>query len=225
MNEGTSAGAARIRVLLAEDHTMVRAGVRSLLEGAGIQVVGEAADGREAVKLAAELRPDVVVVDVAMPNLNGIEATRQLRNDSPRVAVIVLSMHGHRQYIAEALRAGAAGYLLKDAAVSELLNAVREVAAGRVYLSPAISDVALGDYVKIMRNESAPAGVDLLSGREREVLQLIAESKTNSEIAKALKISAHTVDTHRRNIMEKLGIHNVVDLVKFAIRHGITTVE
>lgn len=212
------------RVLLAEDHTMVRAGVRALLEGAGYRVVAEAPDGREAVKLARAEKPDVAVIDVAMPNLNGIEATRQIHDELPRTKVIVLSMHGQQQYVAEALRAGASGYLLKDAAVSELLDAVRAVLEGRIFLSSAVSGVALDDYVKLMRNEGPVGGLELLSGREREVLQLIAESKTNSEIGKALHISPHTVDTHRRNIMEKLDIHNVVDLVKFAIRHGLTSV-
>jgi DNA-binding NarL/FixJ family response regulator len=213
------------KVLLAEDHTMMRAGIRALLESAGFRVVGEAGDGREAVKLARELRPDVAVVDVAMPNLNGIEAARQIHDELPRVKIIVLSMHGQQQYVAEALRAGASGYILKDAAVSELLEAVSTVLQSRIYLSKAVSGVALDDYIKLMRNEAAPTGLELLSGREREVLQLIAESKTNAEIGKALHISPHTVDTHRRNIMEKLDIHNVVELVKFAIRHGLTTVD
>jgi DNA-binding NarL/FixJ family response regulator len=171
------------------------------------------------------LKPDVAVMDVAMPKLNGIEATRQIHKARPQTRVIMLSMHGDRQYISESLRAGAAAYILKDAAFSELLTAIGEVAMGRTYLSPAVSSVALDDYIHRVRNDGESTGLEKLSGREREVLQLIAESKTNSEIAKALKISAHTVDTHRRNIMEKLGIHNVVDLVKFAIRHGITTVE
>ncbi len=212
------------RVLLAEDHTMMRAGVRALLEREGYRVIAEAPDGRVAVKLARAEKPDVAVIDVAMPNLNGIEATRQIRDELPRTKVIVLSMHGQQQYVAEALRAGASGYLLKDAAVSELLDAVRAVLEGRIFLSSAVSGVALDDYVKLMRNEGPVGGLELLSGREREVLQLIAESKTNSEIGKALHISPHTVDTHRRNIMDKLDIHNVVDLVKFAIRHGLTSV-
>jgi DNA-binding NarL/FixJ family response regulator len=226
MAEERGGHGARLKVLLVEDHTMVRAGVRALLEGAGgIEVVGEASDGREAVRIAATLRPDVVVMDVAMPHMNGIEATRQLRAADPKVAIVVLSMYGDRQYISESLRAGASGYLLKDAAFSELLSAVKEVAQGRTYLSPAVSGVALDDYIKRVRNVDAPAGLELLSAREREVLQLIAESKTGPEIGRTLHISAHTVDAHRRKIMEKLDIHNVVDLVKFAIRHGLASLE
>jgi DNA-binding NarL/FixJ family response regulator len=215
-----------VKVLLAEDHTMVRAGVRAMLEASkGIDVIGEAADGREAVNLVTKLAPEVVVMDVAMSKLNGIEATRQIHAEHPRVRVIMLSMHGDRQYIAESLAAGASAYLLKDAAFTELLTAIREVVAGRLYLSQAVSSVALDDYVHRVRRGAPPGGLDKLSGREREVLQLIAESKTNSEIGVALHISAHTVDTHRRKIMEKLDIHNVVDLVKFAVRHGLASLE
>lgn len=215
-----------VRVLLAEDHAMVRGGVRAMLEAAGgVEIVGEASDGREAVRLAEELRPEVIVMDVAMPQLNGIEATRQIRAAAPAIAVIILSMYGDRPYITEALRAGASAYLLKDAAFAELLTAIREVVAGRRYLSPAVSGVVLDDYILRVRNESSPSELEKLSGREREVLQLIAESKTSPEIGKALHISAHTVDSHRRKIMEKLDLHNVVDLVKFAIRNGLASLE
>jgi DNA-binding NarL/FixJ family response regulator len=213
-------------VLLAEDHAMVRGGVRSMLEAAGgIEVVGEASDGREAVRLAATLSPDVIVMDVAMPGLSGIEATRQIHAASPRLAIIILSMYGDRQYISESLRAGASAYVLKDAAFSELEAAIREVVAGRRYLSPAVSGVVLDDYIQRVRNDAVPTVLEKLSSREREVLQLIAESKTSGEIGKALHISAHTVDSHRRKIMEKLDLHNVVDLVKFALRHGLASLE
>ena len=204
---------------------MVRNGVRALLESAGVEVVGDAHDGREAVRLAAALRPDVVILDVAMPGMNGIEAARVIREADPRVGIIMLSMHGDRQYIAEAVKAGASGYVLKDAAFSELHTAVTAVMAGRVHFSPEVSRTAVDDYVRRVRNEVPPTSLDLLSSRERQVLQLIAESKTSSEIGKALHISIHTVDTHRRKIMEKLDLHNVVDLVKFAIRHGLATVD
>lgn len=217
---------ATVRVLLAEDHAMVRGGVRSMLEAAGgIEVVGEASDGREAVRLAATLSPDVIVMDVAMPGLSGIEATRQIHAASPRLAIIILSMYGDRQYISESLRAGASAYVLKDAAFSELEAAIREVVAGRRYLSPAVSGVVLDDYIQRVRNDAVPTVLEKLSSREREVLQLIAESKTSGEIGKALHISAHTVDSHRRKIMEKLDLHNVVDLVKFALRHGLASLE
>ena len=215
-----------VKVVLAEDHTMVRAGVRALLEAAeGITVVGEASDGREAVKLVHNLEPHVVVMDVAMPKLNGIEATRQIHKERPETRIIILSMHGDRQYIFEALRAGASAYLLKDAAFGELLTAMEAVVAGRTYLSPAVSSVALDDYVHRVRSDAEPGGIDKLSAREREVLQLIAESKTSAEIGRSLHISVHTVDTHRRKIMEKLDIHSVVDLVKFAIRNGLASLD
>jgi len=215
----------RARVLLAEDHTMVRSGVRALLEGARLAVVGEAADGREAIRLAASLRPDLIVLDVAMPLMNGIEAAREIRASDGKVGIIVLSMHGDRAYVTEALRAGASGYVLKSAAFSELLKAVDEVLAGRLYLAPSVSKTALDDYVRRVRDEVTPSEIERLSARERQVLQLIAESKTSAEIGEVLHISPHTVDTHRRKIMEKLEVHNVVDLVKFAIRHGLTTLE
>jgi DNA-binding NarL/FixJ family response regulator len=188
-----------------------------------IVVVGEASDGFELVRLAREHAPDVVILDVAMPGLNGIETARQLTEERPGTAIVMLSMHSDRQYVIEALRAGASGYVLKDAAFSELLTAVRAVSTGRTYLTPAVSQIALDDYVKRMRNESAPTELERLSSRERQVLQLIAEGKTSAEIGRALFISAHTVETHRRNIMEKLELHNVVDLVKFAIRHGLAS--
>jgi DNA-binding NarL/FixJ family response regulator len=215
----------RARVLLAEDHTMVRSGVRALLEGARLEVVGEAADGREAIRLAASLRPDLIVLDVAMPLMNGIEAAREIRGADGKVGIIVLSMHGDRAYVTEALRAGASGYVLKSAAFSELLKAVDEVLAGRIYLAPSVSRTALDDYVRRVRDEVAPSEIERLSARERQVLQLIAESKTSAEIGEVLHISPHTVDTHRRKLMEKLEVHNVVDLVKFAIRHGLTSLE
>jgi two-component system response regulator NreC len=215
-----------IKVVLADDHTMVRAGVKALLEGSpGIQVVGEAADGREAVKLAARLAPDVVVMDVAMPKLNGIEAARQIRRDRAECRIIMLSMHEDRQYIFEALRAGAGGYVLKDAAFSELVNAIRTVTGGQTYLSPAVAGTVLDDYVNRARGEVAGNELEKLSGREREVLQLIAEGRSSPEIAKQLHISIHTVDTHRRNIMDKLDVHNLAGLIKFAVRHGLSSLE
>jgi DNA-binding NarL/FixJ family response regulator len=215
-----------IKVVLVDDHTMVRSGVKALLEGSpGIQVIGEASDGREAVKLAGKLNPDVVVLDVAMPKLNGIEAARQIKRNQPTCHVVMLSMHEDRQYIFEALRAGAGGYVLKDAAFSELVNALRTVTGGQTYLSPAVAGTVLEDYVNRARGDIAGNELEKLSGREREVLQLIAEGKSSPEIAKALHISIHTVDTHRRNIMEKLDVHNLAGLIKFAVRHGLSSLE
>ncbi len=205
---------------------MVRTGVRALLEGSkGFTVVGEAADGTQAVELAVSLSPDVVVMDVAMPGMSGIDATRQIRLARPATRVVILSMYGDKQYIAESLRAGASAYLLKDAAFSELLTALETVNTGRTYLSPAVSSVALDDYITRVRSDGELSGAEKLSAREREVLELIAEGKTSGEIGVALGISGHTVDTHRRKIMEKLNVHNVVDLVKFALRNGLASLD
>jgi len=206
-----------IRVLLADDHAMVRKGFRMILEAqADMSIVGEAGNGREALELAESLHPDVLVMDVAMPELNGIEATRRLAASSPRSRVLALSMHKDSVYVREILRAGARGYLLKDSIDSDLVNAVRAVAKGDGYLSPAISDAVLTDY---RRHVTDP--LDLLSSREREVLQMIAEGKTNKEIASALNLSVYTIDAHRGKIMEKLNLHSTGELVRFAVRNGL----
>jgi len=215
-----------VKVLLAEDHNLVRSGIRALLERAeGFEVVGEAADGKEAVRLVEKLEPDVVVMDVNMPGMNGIEATRGVLDKRPQTFVIMLSMHDDRRYIYEALKAGASGYLLKDAAFNELADAIKSVVSGKTYLSPSVADVALSDYVRRAHGEREGPGVELLSPREREVLAMIAEGKSSSEMGKELHISVHTIDTHRRKIMEKLEIHNLAGLIKFAIRHGLTGLE
>jgi DNA-binding NarL/FixJ family response regulator len=206
-----------IRVLLADDHAMVRKGFRLILENQpDIEIVGEAGNGREAIELADETHPDVIVMDVAMPELNGIEATRRLSSSSPRTRVLALSVHKDSVYVREILRAGARGYLLKDSIDSDLVNAVRAVARGDGYLSPAVSDAVLTDY---RRHVTDP--LDLLTSREREVLQMIAEGKTNKEIAKALNLSIYTIDAHRGKIMEKLNLHSTGDLVRFAVRNGL----
>ena len=181
-----------------------------------MEIVGEAGNGREAVELAESLRPDVVVMDVAMPELNGIEATRRLAASTPRTRVLALSMHKDSVYVREILRAGARGYLLKDAIAGDLLSAVRAVAQGEGYISPGVSDAILNDY---RRHVTDP--IDLLSSREREVLQMIAEGKTNKEIASVLNLSVYTVDAHRGRIMEKLNLHSVNELVRFAVRNGL----
>jgi DNA-binding NarL/FixJ family response regulator len=206
-----------IRVLLADDHVMVRKGFRLILEAQpDMEIAGEAGNGRQAVDLAEKLHPDVVVMDVAMPELNGIEATRRLASSSPHTRVLALSMHKDSVYVREILRAGARGYLLKDSIDTDLINAVRAVAKGDGYISPGVSDAVLTDY---RRHVTAP--LDLLTSREREVLQMIAESKTNKEIAVALNLSVYTVEAHRGKIMEKLNLHSTSELVRFAVRHGL----
>jgi two-component system, NarL family, response regulator NreC len=209
--------AKKIRILLADDHAMVRQGFRMILAAQpDMEIVGEAGNGREAVALAGELQPDVVVMDVAMPELNGIEATRRITTASPRTRVLALSMYKDSVYVREILRAGARGFLLKDAIDRDLLSAVRSVATGEGYLSPAVSEAVLSDY---RRHVTDP--LDLLSSREREVLQMIAEGKTNKDIATALSLSVYTVDAHRGRIMEKLNLHSVGELVRFAVRKGL----
>ena len=207
----------RIRILLADDHAVVRQGFRMILSAqADLEIVGEAGNGREAVELAASLRPDVVVMDVAMPELNGIEATRRMAEAAPHARVLALSMHKDSVYVREILRAGARGYLLKDSIDSDLVNAVRAVAKGEGYLSPGVSDAVLSDYRKHVTDP-----LDLLTSREREVLQMIAEGKTNKEIASALNLSVYTVDAHRGKIMEKLNLHSIGEMVRFAVRNGL----
>jgi two-component system, NarL family, response regulator NreC len=207
----------KFRILLADDHSVVRQGFRLILENQpDMEVVGEASNGREAVSVAEALQPDVVVMDVTMPELNGIEATRRISELAPRARVLALSMHKDSVYVREILRAGAKGYLLKDAAGNDLLAAVRAVARGEAYLSPAVSDAVLTDYRKHVTNP-----IDLLTSREREVLQMIAEGKTNKEIANSLQLSVYTVEAHRGRIMEKLNLHSTGELVRFALRNGL----
>jgi two-component system response regulator NreC len=216
----------KIRIVLADDHAILREGIRALLEDQpDMAVTGEAADGRKAVELARELKPDIVVMDIGMPLLNGLEATRQIKHDYPQVAVLVLTMHDNEEYVSQLLAAGASGYVLKRAASSELVTAIRAVAAGQSYLSPAVTRVLIEGYVG--RKPVEPAIVDpfdTLTAREREVLQLVAEGHTNSEIAKLLSISLKTVKAHRSNLMQKLGLHDRGELIKVAIQRGIIEV-
>jgi DNA-binding NarL/FixJ family response regulator len=206
-----------IRILLTDDHTMVRQGFRLILSlQSDMEIVGEAGNGQEAIELADKLQPDVVVMDIAMPELNGIEATRRVLIASPRTRVLALSMHKDSAYVREVLKAGARGYLLKDSVDNDLVTAVRAVARGEGYLSPAVSEAVLTDY---RRHVTDP--MDLLTAREREVLQHIAEGKTNKEIATALKLSVYTVDAHRSRVMEKLNLHSTGELVRFALRNGL----
>jgi DNA-binding NarL/FixJ family response regulator len=214
------------RTLLVEDHALVRAGLRALLDGAeGLEVIGEAPDGRHAVSMCESLQPELVLMDVAMPDLNGIEAARQIRTACPAAKILMVSMHESRQYIFESLKAGANGYVLKEAAFTELLAAIKEVLEGRTYLSPKLSETVMDDYVRRAQGGDADSELQKLSAREREVLQLIAEGNSSAEISKVLGISARTVDTHRHNIMEKLHIHSIAGLTRFAIRHGVCSVQ
>ncbi|HPA79679.1 MAG TPA: response regulator transcription factor [Thermoanaerobaculales bacterium] len=214
-----------MRILLADDHKLFRDGLRTLFEQKpGIKIVGETDNGRAAVRLARELAPDVVVMDIGMPELNGMEATRQIRAELPRVKVLAVSMHADRQYVAGMLAAGASGYVLKDSAFAELAEAVAVVMKGGRYLSPEIVGVVVDDYVQriVPAPESALAR---LSEREREVLQLIAEGHSTTDIAARLHVSRKTVETHRKNIKLKLDLQSVAELTKFAIREGITSLE
>src|ERR1700751_1882258 len=207
----------RIRILLADDHAVVRQGFKMILAAQpDMEIVGEAGNGREAVELAGQLRPDIVVMDVAMPELNGIEATRRLASSTPHTRVVALSMHKDSVYVREILRAGARGYLLKDSVAADLVSAVRTVAQGEGSLSPGVSNAVLDDYRRHVTNP-----IDLLTSREREVLQMLAEGKTNKEIAGVLNISVYTVDAHRGRIMEKLNLHRINELVRFAVRNGL----
>ena len=213
-------------VLLVEDHTLVRSGIRSLLEGSSeVRVVGEAGDGRRALELCRQLEPEVVLTDVEMRELNGIETTRQIHASHPGIKVIMLSMYSDPQYVFESLRAGALGYVLKDAAFTELLTAIRTVVSGRRYLSPPLADLVMDDYVRRANGQQPMSDLDKLSAREREVLQLVAEGHSSAQVAAMLHISVRTVDTHRFNVMQKLSIHSIAGLTKFAIAHGLTSIR
>jgi two-component system, NarL family, response regulator NreC len=213
-----------VRILLADDHTVVRKGLRLLLEThPGFQVIAEAANGREAVALAEEHRPDAVVMDVAMPILNGIEAARQISNKLPQTAVVFLSMHSDEGYVLKALKAGARAYLLKDSAEQDLINAVKAVSEGKAFFSPAISKMLVEDYVRQMQELKLEDSYELLTTRERELLQLLAEGKNNKEVANILNLSLRTVETHRSNIFQKLNLHSGAELILYAVRKGVIT--
>ena len=214
-----------IRILLADDHKITREGLRSLLEKQqDMDVVAEAENGRAAVRLAHELLPNVVIMDVTMSDLNGVEAARQIVGRFPNVKIIALSMHSDSLFVTEMLRSGASGYLLKDCAFDELALAIRAVASGKTYLSPSISGVVVEDYLRRL-TKTGFSSSEVLTDREREVLQLMAEGKSTKQIALKLSISVKTVETHRRQIMNKLDIHTVAELTKYAIRKGLTSLE
>jgi DNA-binding NarL/FixJ family response regulator len=209
-----------IRVLLADDHSLLRAGLRALLSGfEGVEVVGEAGDGREALQLLKQLAPDVLMTDIAMPGLNGLEAAARVAQDFPEIRVLILSMHATEEYVLRALRAGAAGYLLKEADPTELELALRAVARGETYLTPSVSKHVITDYLMRLGDQSTSA--DLLTPRQREILQLIAEGHSTKEIASLLHLSIKTVETHRAQLMERLDIRDVAGLVRYSIRIGL----
>ena len=208
--------------MLADDHIVMRTGLRALLERqASLEVVGESENGRETVALAGSLRPDVVVMDVGMPVLNGIEATRMIVTEHPTTAVVILSMHADESYVMRALKAGARGYLLKDSAPADLISAIQAVSQNKSFFSPKVSRILAEDYVRILKQKGAVDSYDLLTSREREILQLLAEGKANKEVAAALNISPYTVETHRGHILEKLNLHNPAELILYAVRKGI----
>jgi two-component system, NarL family, response regulator NreC len=211
-----------IRIVLADDHTVMRSGLRLLLERQpNLTVVGEAADGREAVTLAAEHNPDVVVMDIAMPNLNGVEAARQIVNHNPQTAVAILSMHSDESYVIRSLKAGARAYLLKDSAEADLIEAIRAISTGKSFFSPAVSRILKEDYMRKLDDKGAEDTYELLTTREREVLQLVAEGQSNKEVANFLNLSLYTVETHRTHILQKLNLHSVPELILYAVRKGI----
>lgn len=214
-----------IKIILADDHKIFCEGLRFMLdEQPGIEVIATAPDGHFAAHLARELSPDVVIVDIGMPNLNGIEATRKIIAENPAVKIIALSMHSDKRFVAEMFKAGASGYLLKDCEFEELISAINAVMGDNPYISPAVAKTVIKDYVKSLREDNTSV-FDILTAREREVLQILAEGNTTHQIASTLFVSEKTVEAHRRQIMKKLGINNVAGLIKYAIREGLTTVE
>ena len=214
----------KIRVLLADDHTLIRAGLRMVVEAQpDLTVVGEASDGREAVAMAGTLKPDVVVMDIGMPNLNGIEAAGQIRGSLPDTQIVMLSMHSDEGYVLRALKAGAKAYLLKDSAEADLARAVRAAAAGKSFFSPAVGKVLLEDYIRKLQRTGAEDSYELLTPREREILQLVAEGNSSKDIANLLSLSVYTVETHRARIMQKLNLRSIPELILYAVRKGIVS--
>jgi DNA-binding NarL/FixJ family response regulator len=211
-----------VRMVIVDDHPFLRTGLRCVLEEhPEFRVVGEAADGREGVQLVEKGKPNLAILDIGMPNLNGIEAARQIHDSFPEVAIIMLSVHSDESYVLRALKAGARAYLLKQSAEADLITAVKAVMQGKSFFSPAVSQMLLEDYMRQLRDRQAEDTYDLLTAREREILQMVAEGKSNKEIANLLHLSPYTIETHRANMMEKLSLHNVPELILYAVRKGI----
>ncbi len=214
-----------IKIILADDHKVLREGLKSLLDQQeDIQVIGEADDGQAVVRLTRKLEPDIVVLDIGMPNMNGIQATQHIVAEVPDTKVLALSMHSDHQFVVKMLQAGASGYMLKDCAYEELISAVRDINAGKFYLSKDVTGVVVNNYINMIQAVDAVSHPTLTS-RERETLQLIAEGKSTAETANLLNVSTKTIETHRKNIMDKLDIHNIAELTKYAVREGITSIE
>ena len=212
----------QIRILLADDHNVMRRGLRLLLERQPeFKVVGEASDGRQAVEQAEATKPDIIVLDIAMPNLSGIEAAQRISALLPQTRIIILSMHSDEGYVLRALKAGAKGYLLKDSAENDLIEAIKAVDEGKAFFSPEISNILVEDYVREMKRRGAEDSYELLTPREREILQMLAEGKSNKQIATVLDLSLYTVETHRRNLQDKLNLHSFAELILYAVRKGI----
>jgi DNA-binding NarL/FixJ family response regulator len=211
----------KLRLLLGDDHTLMRQGVRRILEEREWTVVAEAGDGRDAVRQTLALQPDVAILDIGMPLLNGIEATRQIVRRAPNIHILVLSMHADQAYVIQALKAGARGYLLKDSAGTDLIHAVEAVSAGKSFFSPAVARLMLDDYVQHLADKGIADRYEALSEREREVFQLVAEGHSNKEIAELLSVSPTTIETHRSHILQKLDVHNTAELVLYAVRRGV----
>jgi two-component system, NarL family, response regulator NreC len=211
-----------VRIVLADDHTLMRNGLRLVLERQDdFSIVGEASDGREAIEIVGREKPDIVIMDISMPLLNGIEAARRITAEHPKAGVLILSMHSDESYILKALKAGTRGYLLKDSAEADLIQAVRAVHGGKAFFSPAVSKVLADDYVRQIRQQGAEDPYDVLTARERELIQLVAELKSTKEIAHILGVSSHTVDTHRGNLMQKLNLHSIPEIILYAVRKGL----
>lgn len=212
----------RIRILLADDHTILRAGLRMMLNAQpDMEVIGEAQDGRQAINTTMTLQPDIVLMDITMPDMNGIEATKQIKRVAPEVKVLVLTMHENDEYVFQALRAGASGYILKEAADTELITALHVLRSGQFYLSPSAQSVIVGDYLQRVHTGEEKDSYNNLTEREKEILKLVAEGYTNNQIAERLVISPKTVDTHRTHVMDKLNLHSRAELVKYAMRRGL----